>query len=167
MILALHFFMPLYDPPWYICDDGLLDTNKLLSEFQQFFRENSESWIQQFDYPEAGPQLLLQAFLQRIVNGGGRIDREYGLGRKRSDLLINWKHEKGVQKVVIELKIRYGSLEKTIKEGLFQTFLYMDKRGAEDGNLIIFDRDQNRIWDEKIFHRREKYRGRFIDIWGM
>lgn len=30
------------------------------------------------DYKEAGPQLLLQAFLQRIVNGGGRIEREYG-----------------------------------------------------------------------------------------
>ena len=159
--------MPLFELPWYVNSDGLLDTGKLLSEFQQFFQENSESWIQQFDYLEAGPQLLLQAFLQRIVNGGGRIDREYGLGRKRTDLLIIWPYENGVQKVVIELKIRYGDLEKTIKEGLEQIFLYMDKCGAKDGNLIIFDRDEKRMWDDKIFRRKEDYQGCFINIWGM
>ncbi|GAK57555.1 hypothetical protein U27_04522 [Candidatus Vecturithrix granuli] len=54
---------------------------KLLTEFQQFFREHSAHWVERFDYKEAGLQLLLQAFLQRILNGGGRIDREYGLGR--------------------------------------------------------------------------------------
>jgi hypothetical protein len=32
-------------------------------------------------FKEAGPQLLLQAFLQRIVNGGGRM---------RADMLIVW-----------------------------------------------------------------------------
>ncbi len=160
-------FMPLYQTLWYVGDNGLLDTGKLLAEFQQFFRENSESWIQQFDYLEAGPQLLLQAFLQRIVNGGGRIDREYGLGRKRTDLLIIWQHKKVVQKIVIELKIRYGDMEKTIEEGLLQTFQYMDKCGAKDGNLIIFDRDEKRTWDEKIFCRREEYRGFVINIWGM
>ncbi len=30
-------------------------------------------------YLEAGPQLILQAFLQRVLNGGGRISREYAL----------------------------------------------------------------------------------------
>lgn len=43
-----------------------------------------------FNYHEAGPQLLIQAFLQRIINGGGRINREYALERKRTDLLIEW-----------------------------------------------------------------------------
>jgi len=75
---------------WYIRPDGRLDLPKLLAAFQQFFREHSDSWIQRFDYQEAGPQLLLQAFLQRIVNGGGRVEREYGLGRKRTDLLVLW-----------------------------------------------------------------------------
>ncbi|MEZ5576659.1 MAG: hypothetical protein R3F44_13965 [Candidatus Competibacteraceae bacterium] len=75
---------------WYIRPDGGLDLPKLLAAFQQFFREHADSWLERFDYKEAGPQLLLQAFLQRIVNGGGRIDREYGLGRKRTDLLVQW-----------------------------------------------------------------------------
>ena len=69
-----------YEASWYIGGDGRLDMEKLLGAFQQFFREHSESWVERFDYKEAGPQLLLQAFLQRIVNGGGRIEREYGLG---------------------------------------------------------------------------------------
>jgi len=68
-----------------------------------------------FDYREAAPQLLMQAFLQRIINGGGRIGREYGLGRKRTDLFIEWPldAQQGMhgplQRVVIELNIRRGA----------------------------------------------------------
>ncbi|MBT8419745.1 MAG: hypothetical protein KJO08_02670 [Gammaproteobacteria bacterium] len=69
----------LQETAWYIKENGRLDFPKLLDGFQQFFRENSEIWIGRFVYQEAGPQLLMQSFLQRIVNGGGRIDREYGL----------------------------------------------------------------------------------------
>ena len=65
---------------WYVQPDGRLDIDQLLAAFQQFFRENSEAWLERFDYKEAGPQLLLQAFLQRIVNGGGFIGREYAFG---------------------------------------------------------------------------------------
>ncbi len=82
--------MTVQERVWYVQPDHCLDMNKLLSAFQQFFREHAEHWIERFQYREAGPQLLLQAFLQRIVNGGGRIDREYGLGRRRTDLLLHW-----------------------------------------------------------------------------
>ncbi len=54
--------------------------------------------MERFTYREAGPQLLLQAFLQRIVNGGGRIEREYGLGRRRMDLLVFWPQGEAVRK---------------------------------------------------------------------
>ena len=63
---------------WYVGSDGELNVVALIGAFQQFFPEGSEHWLQRFEYQEAGPQLLLQAFLQRIVNGGGRIEREYG-----------------------------------------------------------------------------------------
>ena len=78
----------LVEPAWYIDEDGGLNLDKLLEAFQEYFRENSEHWLQLFQYQEAGPQLLLQAFLQRVLNGGGRIGREYGLGRQRVDLFI-------------------------------------------------------------------------------
>ena len=154
-------------PGWYIAADGQLDMNKLLTAFQQFFREHSASWVERFEYKEAGPQLLLQAFLQRVINSGGRIDREYGLGRGRTDLLIVWPHAGGVQRVVIELKIRYGALETTISAGLKQTWAYMDQCGAPVGHLVIFDRAENKPWQEKIFAREEIYAGQVIKVWGM
>jgi hypothetical protein len=75
---------------WYLDGNNRLDMPKLLSAFQQFFQENAEICMERFDYKKAGPQLLMQAFLQRVVNGGGRINREYALGRRRTDLIIEW-----------------------------------------------------------------------------
>jgi len=123
--------------------------------------------LERFDYREAGPHLLLQAFPQRVANSGGRIEREYGLGRKRTDLLVTWKGEKGVQKVVVELKILRKSLDRTIFEGLEQTAEYMDKCGSDEGHLVVFDRRPHRSWAEKIFRREEKRGGRIIAVWGM
>ncbi len=179
---------------WYIAPDGRLDMSKLLAAFQEFFREHSEHWVERFQYKEAGPQLLLQAFLQRIVNGGGRIEREYGLGRMRTDLLIIWPllpspsgrrvgregeelpsssfwrgagGEVEVQKIVIELKLLHKSLEQTLAVGLDQTWEYLDRCGAEEGHLVIFDRTPGKAWEDKLFQRREIVRGRPIAVWGM
>lgn len=152
---------------WYVDADGRLEMNRLLTAFQQFFREHSEHWVERFDYKEAGPQLLLQAFLQRIVNGGGRIEREYGLGRQRTDLLVIWNHPQGIQRVVLELKLRTSKLETVIEAGLRQTWEYLDRCAGDEGHLVIFDRDPNKPWEEKIFHRTETVQGRTLDVWGM
>ena len=152
---------------WYILPDGRLDMSKLLAAFQEFFREHSEHWVERFDYKEAGPQLLLQAFLQRIVNRGGRVEREYGLGRRRTDLLVIWAYPGGVQKTVIETKVLYRSLERTISEGLAQTWDYMDHCGVAEGHLVIFDRTEGKPWEEKLFRRSETYRETEITVWGM
>ena len=154
-------------PAWYVRSDGRLDMDKLLTAFQSFFRENSKHWVERFQYKEAGPQLVLQAFLQRIVNGGGRIEREYGLGRMRTDLFILWFHPGGVQKVVIELKLLHNSLEQTLAKGLAQTWEYLDRCGAEEGHLVIFDRTESKAWEEKLFRREETIRGRLLTVWGM
>ncbi|MEM7031503.1 MAG: AAA-like domain-containing protein [Chloroflexota bacterium] len=154
---------------WYIAPDGSLDMDKLLTAFQDFFRKNSEHWVERFDYKEAGPQLLLQAFLQRIINGGGRIEREYGLGRGRTDLLLIWPYgdRDAVQEVVIETKLRHGALETVIAEGLSQTWAYVNRSGTMDGRLIIFDRSKSHTWDEKIFKRSEMHQDVAITVWGM
>ena len=153
---------------WYVEADGHLDVGKLLSAFQAFFREHSEHWVERFEYKEAGPQLLLQAFLQRIVNSGGRIEREYGLGRGRTDLLIVWPQGEETLNVVIECKVLRKSLEQTMAEGLEQTAAYMDRCAAEAGHLVIFDRRENRRWADKVFHeRRTADSGVEIEVWGM
>jgi hypothetical protein len=69
------------EPEWqWEKPDGSLDMDALLREFQIFWRENSEIWEEKMSYTEAFPHLLLMAFLQRVLNGGGRIDREYAAG---------------------------------------------------------------------------------------
>ncbi len=164
-------FETLVQPAWYVGDDGRLDVEKLLTAFQQFFREHSEHWVERFNYQEVGPQQLLQAFLQRIINGGGRIEREYGLGRGRTDLLILWPYGQGtprsVQRVVIETKLRRKSLEKTVVDGLAQTWAYMDRCDAQAGHLVIFDRVLASNWEKRIFRRVESWQGHEIVVWGM
>lgn len=165
--------MTVQESAWYVRPDGRLDMEKLLGAFQQFFREHAEHWIERFQYREAGPQLLLQAFLQRIVNGGGRIDREYGLGRKRTDLLVQWPLDEArgflgpVQRAVLELKLLHKSLEATLREGLAQTADYLDRTGAEEGHLLLFDRTPGVLWEQKLFHRTEPYGSHLIQVWGM
>ena len=151
---------------WYVNADGGLESGKLLEALQQFFREHAEFWLERFAYKEAGPHLLLQAFLQRVLNGGGRIVREYGLGRQRVDLLLQWPRPPGEQRIVIECKVRRGRLDKTLEEGLPQTAGYMDRCGADAGHLVIFDRDE-KPWEEKVFRRTEEFDGKRIEVWGM
>ena len=148
--------------------------HKLLGAFQTFFREHSEHWLERFDYAEAGPQLLLQSFLQRVVNSGGRIEREYGLGRGRTDLLVLWPRggERAgpgaeVERHVVECKVLHGSLERTIVQGLEQTAAYMDRCASGSGHLVIFDRSEGKRWEEKVFRRDEVAHGRKITVWGM
>ena len=135
---------------WYVDDDGRLDMDKLLTAFGTFFGEHAEHWLDHLgDYREAGPQLILQAYLHRVVNGGGRIEREYGLGRGRMDLLVLWPRESGQpsdlwERFVVECKVLRDSdrksLEWTIERGVEQTLGYMAKCGAEEGHLVVIDR---------------------------
>ena len=157
------------DAAWYVDSDDSLNVARLLEAFQAFFREHSEHWIQRFEYREAGPQLLLQAFLQRIVNGGGRIEREYGLGRGRTDLLIIWPwggRAEAARRYVVECKILRGGLEKTVRDGVAQTEAYMSRCAAAEGHLVLFDR-RKRDWADKIFHRVETGERASVHVWGM
>jgi hypothetical protein len=159
---------------WYLTADHRLDMDKLLTAFQQFFRENGESWVERFDYREAGPQLLIQAFLQRILNGGGRLSREYALGRRRTDLLLEWPLDETqgffgpVQRVVIELKLLHAgrTLKSLLPKSLARTADYADKTGAEEAHLVIFHRDAALSWEQRLWRREEHQGARTIRVWG-
>ena len=142
---------------WYVDGAGRLNLTKLLTAFRTFFGEHSEHWLGRFsEYPEAGPQLILQAYLHRVVNGGGRLEREYGLGRGRTDLLVLWPREPGQpsdlwERFVVECKVLRDSDRKslawTVEQGVEQTMAYMARCRAEEGHLVVIDR------------RREGHRG--------
>jgi hypothetical protein len=148
-----------YQMPRYL-KDGHIDMDYLMRDFQQFWRENSAIWETKFDYEEAAPHLVLMAFLQRIINGGGNINREMAVDKGRIDLCMVYKD----QKYPIELKILRG--KKTLPEGLEQTAGYMDTFGCAEGWLVIFNRDLEAKWDDKIYMRKEAVEGKNITVVG-
>jgi hypothetical protein len=146
--------------PRYI-KDGRMDMDFLMRDFQQFWRENSDIWLGRFDYKEAAPHMILMAFLQRVINGGGQILREMAAGRGRIDLCVVYKGEK----YPIEIKLLRG--DKTRALGVEQTMRYMDVYGATQGWLAIFDRDMGKSWDEKIYMDKETVGDRTVTVVGL
>jgi RecB family endonuclease NucS len=130
-------------------DDQNLDMSALLKEFQQFWRENAESWTERYKYKEAAPHLILQAFLQRVTNGGAQIIREFAAGTGRVDLCVRYAGKS----YLLELKL---ASSKARKEEAAQLERYMSRCGAAQGWLVIFDRDRSKSWDDKITWTEEK-----------
>ncbi len=158
------------DPQSFRTPEGTLDMPRLLERFQDFFRQHSEHWEGLFAYREAGPHLVLQAFLQRVVNSGGRVKREYGLGRLRADLLVTWPMPEGPpRRYVVECKaVRPGrSFESAVAEARLQTGEYMDRCGAESGHVAVFDLRPGRSWEDRIFRRNPKPGAPPITVWGL
>jgi hypothetical protein len=153
-----------YEIPRYM-KDGRIDVDFLIKDFQAYWRENSEIWIDRYEtklyeYTEAAPHLVMQAFLQRVVNGDGQIIREMAIGTKRADLCLVYDG----RKYPIELKIMRNA--KSLSDGMTQTAEYADKVGSNAGWLIIFDRDTNKSWDEKIYMKKENVNGKEITVAG-
>ena len=153
---------------------GRLRVARLLEGFQESFPEHSEHSVEWIAYKEAGAQLVLQAFLQKVINGGGRITREYPLGRRRTDLLIQWPQgglwDPGkVSKHVIECKaVRVGlGLDTAIEHGSQQTVWYMDRCGADSGHLVVFDQRPGKSWKERIFRCEDIVGETPVTVWGM
>ena len=148
-----------YNMPKYYKNNGV-DMNLMLQDFQQFWRENSDVWEERFQYKEAAPHLILQAFLQRVFNGGGDVKREMATGKDRLDLCITYKEKK----YPVELKINRG--KQSIEKGIEQTLGYMDTLGCTEGWLVVFDRNKKKAWDEKIYKNPETINGKIVNVFG-
>ena len=148
------------EPAWYIQPDGGLEIEKLLRAFQTFWRKDGHLAAEGFAYREAGPHLMLMAFLQRILNGGGRIEREYGLGRGALDLLIFWREERHA----VEIKLRRDT--ETEIDALDQVTRYLDHAGLEEGWLVLFDLRKELPWSEKLSLRELTHAGKRVHLVG-
>jgi hypothetical protein len=140
--------------------DGKIDINYLLTDFQQFWRENSAIWIEKTQYKEAAPHLILQGFLQRVLNGGGTIIREMAADTGRLDLCVVYE----AKKYPIEIKLWKG--DQYYQKGLEQTARYMDVLGCKEGWLVVFDQRSDKAWEEKIYRRQENVNGAVIYVFG-
>lgn len=147
-------------PSRYVRPDGTLDMPELMRAWQSFWAEDGHLAAEGFGYQEAGPHLVLMAFLQRIVNGGGQISREYGLGRGALDILISWKD----RRYAIEVKLRRDS--RTEARALDQLAGYLDHAGLDEGWLVLFDLRKGPSWEEKLTVRDVTHRGKTVHIVG-
>ncbi|WP_069472965.1 AAA-like domain-containing protein [Candidatus Marithrix sp. Canyon 246] len=128
------------DPLWYVKPDGKLDIQKVLEAYIKFYKENSELVTKRKTYNEAAHHLLFMAWLQRIVNGGGYITREYAAGLKRLDLCIDFAGER----FAFELKL---SSKNALNDGKTQLVDYLRRLSLDSGWLIIFNRNGIENWD--------------------
>ncbi|MEV0625281.1 ATP-binding protein [Nonomuraea wenchangensis] len=133
------------DPRSFVLPDGRFDLPRLLQEFVVFWREHGEVLIQQEGYHEAACHIILMAFLHRLVNGGGHLDREYAAGTKRLDVFVRWPYsgpdgERLMQREAMELKVWRPGADDPKPEGLAQLDRYLDRLTLPTGVLVIFDR---------------------------
>jgi hypothetical protein len=127
--------LPAIAPTW-LTPEGRLDPTRLLEAFVAFWRQHGEPLLSTSPYHEIAPHLVLMAFLHRVVNGGGSIEREYAIGRGRMDLCVRY----GRDALAIELKVWRDRQPDPITEGLAQLDRYLAGLGLSSGWLVIFDR---------------------------
>lgn len=159
------------DPRSFVAEDGRLDFGRLLEEFAAFWRQHGDVLARRDSYHEAAPQLVLMGYLHRVVNGGGYIEREYGVARGRVDLSILWPYQDGNSKRVwqqeaIELKVWRPHQADPLETGLAQLDDYLNHLGLDEGTLVIFDRRDTAapITERTQFSRQATPTGRPVTL---
>jgi hypothetical protein len=116
--------------------DGRLDMERLMEAFLTFWRQHGQPLLGTAPYHEIAPHLVLMAFLHRVANGGGTLEREYAIGTGRMDLCL--RH--GPDTLALELKVWRDGEKDPLDEGLNQLDGYLAGLSLDSGWLVIFDR---------------------------
>ncbi len=147
--------------------DGRLDAAVLVDGFLGWWRENA-GFAERNNpdgYAEALVHLAFMAFLQRVVNGGGQIHREYAAGTGRVDLCVKLAGAR----TVIELKrVRPGrdAPERVLASGVEQLCAYLDTLGEREGWLLVFDQRPGLTWEARLWSRQLEVDGRLLHLRG-
>lgn len=127
--------LPQITPTW-LNADASLNPERLLAAFLTFWRQHGQPLLGSAPYHEIAPHLVLMAFLHRVVNGGGTLEREYAIGSGRMDLCLRY----GAVTLGMELKVWRDGEPDPLQAGLTQLDRYLAGLGLEMGWLVIFDR---------------------------
>jgi len=127
--------LPHISPTW-LHADGTLNPEALLEAFLAFWRRHGQPLLKSAPYHEIAPRLVLMAFLHRVVNGDGTLEREYAIALGHMDLCL---HYSGVT-LGMEFKVWRDSAPDPLAEGLEQLDGYLSGLGLASGWLVIFDR---------------------------
>jgi hypothetical protein len=156
----------------FVLVDGRLDFVKLLEEFAGFWRAHAEALVDGAFYRESAAHLILMAYLHRVVNGGGFLSREFGVGHGRVDLHVAWPYtdENGKdarQVEAVEMKLwKTGKYDTVLAKGLEQLDAYLARLGVGHGTLVIFDQrpDAPPAAERTSFEIRTSPAGRTITL---
>ncbi|MGJ5674954.1 MAG: ATP-binding protein [Nostochopsis sp.] len=118
-----------------------LNIDALLEAFIKFWRQHGEPLLGSTGYHEIAPHIVLMAFLHRVVNGGGILEREYAIGSDRMDLCLRY----GSVTLGIELKVWREKKRDPQTEGIEQLESYLARLGLNEGWLFVFDRRKNAL----------------------
>ena len=132
--------LPTLQPSW-LNPDGSLDADNLLEAFLSFWRQHGQPLLRTAPYHEIAPHLVMMAFLHRVANGGGFLDREYAIGSGRMDLLLRFNE----QRLAFELKVWRDGKKDPLARGLVQLDRYLSGLGLETGWLVIFDQRKGQL----------------------
>jgi len=132
--------LPVIAPTW-LTPEGELNIDALLEAFLKFWRQHGEPLLGSTGYHEIAPHIVLMAFLHRVVNGGGTLEREYAIGSDRMDLCLRYKDVT----LGIELKVWREKKRDPLSEGIEQLESYLGRLGLDFGWLFVFDRRKNAL----------------------
>lgn len=130
--------LPHIAPTW-LTPENRLDMPRLLEAFLAFWRQHGEPLLRAAPYAEVAPHLVLMAFLHRVANAGGTLEREYAIGSGRMDICLRY----GPDTLALELKTWRDGKADPLGEGLTQLDNYLSGLGLETGWLVIFDQRRN------------------------
>ena len=155
----------------FVLPDGTLDMARVLEEFAAFWREHGDILADGMSYHEVAPQLVIMAWFQRVVNSGGYVDREYGIGRGRIGLLLRWPHagpggQRAWQREAVELEVWAAGRPDPLPKGLAQLDAYLERPGLDAGVLVVFDRrpEAPGIDERTVFSRAVTPTGRQVTL---
>jgi Holliday junction resolvase len=86
---------------------------------------------------------MLESYLQKLVNGGAEVEREYAEGRGAVDLCVKYQKKE----YIIEVKIKG---EDSLKDCIEQILKYLNINGEKEAWLVTFDRSKPKDWDKVI-----------------
>lgn len=154
--------------PWWPWrrNDGRLDFPALVDNFRQHWRENADIIVEHLpQYPEAVCHIAYMAFVNRVVNGGGHVEREFAAGRGAIDVVVHFAGERFVTEIK---RVRPRDTLETIKQkGVAQLGRYLDTLGMAEGWLLIVNQHPGLSWEERLWEEEVVLGGKRLHLVGV